>query len=245
MTQRTSHKSLKKALLPFKSQSFDLQLHLYAVLVNNYLLYGNYGFDSRVGEMHIMTAADRQRFAECSGQAYVGYPLFDWMLHGHSDIEWSRAIWRANYAAFNQSVLIYSDCIDVNGTVVFVRPRHKPINSWKFLRHSLGLMWRYLPQIIRYSLFCENVSRRHIDHSTWYLYDLAVKPECQGCGIASQLLRPMLAYFDRIGAKCYLETHDIKNVAMYRHFGFEIVESPRMPHSDLTHYAMSRKPLPQ
>lgn len=42
MTQRTSHKSLKKAFLPFKSQSFDLQLHLYAA---SYLKGRGFTFD--------------------------------------------------------------------------------------------------------------------------------------------------------------------------------------------------------
>lgn len=43
--------------------------------------------------MYMMAEADRLRFAECSGLAYVGYPLFDWMFHGRSDLEHSQAIW--------------------------------------------------------------------------------------------------------------------------------------------------------
>lgn len=89
---------------------------------------------------------------------------------------------------------------------------------------------------------CQTLHYR--DERTWYLYDLAVRPQYQGKGGASRLLRPMLAYFDRIGANCYLETHDAKNVAMYEHFGFAIVEFPTLPHSELRHYAMQRKPKP-
>ena len=194
--------------------------------------------------MHMMTDADRQRFAECSGCAYVGYPLLDWIFQGHASLQRSRAIWSANYAAFTSSVLAYSDSADIRGTAVFVRPGHTPVSVARFLRHGVRSLWRYLPRIIRYSLLCESVFSRHRDHNTWYLYDLAVDPLYQGKGIATQLLRPMLAYLDRIGANCYLETHCAKNVAMYEHWGFELMESPRMPHAELRHYAMLRKPKP-
>lgn len=194
--------------------------------------------------MHMMTDADWLRFAECSGRAYVGYPLLNWIFQGRADLQRSRAIWRANYAAFTPSVLAYSDSADIKGTVVFVRPGCEPVSVAGFLRHGICSLWRHLPRIVRYSLLCESVYRRHRDHNTWYLYDLAVDPLYQGKGIATQLLQPMLAYLDRTGTKCYLETHDAKNVAMYEHFGFELVESPRMPHAELRHYAMLRKPRP-
>lgn len=194
--------------------------------------------------VHIMTEAERQRFAACSGEAYVGYPLFDWMFRGQSGIEISRATWHANYAAFTNSVLAYTDSTDISGTAVFVRPGGRPLNDLRFLLHSPCSLWRHMPRMLRYSIFCESVAHRYINDGAWYLYDLAVRPECQGKGVASRLLRPMLAYLDREGAECYLETHDAKNVAMYEHFGFELMESPFLPHSTLRHYAMLRKPKP-
>ncbi|MGN0030251.1 MAG: GNAT family N-acetyltransferase [Marinilabiliaceae bacterium] len=192
--------------------------------------------------MHMMTEDDKPRFADCSGEAYVGYPLFDWMFRGRSDSERSHAIWNANYAAFTPSVIVYSDSAEVRGTAIFVRPGREPLSDLRFLLHSPRLLWPHMGRIVRYSLVCESVARHFRDERTWYLYDLAVKPQHQGKGVASRLLRPMLAYFDRIGANCFLETHDAKNVAMYEHFGFALVESPTLPHSGLRHYAMLRKP---
>lgn len=192
-------------------------------------------------DMYIMQDADRMQFAECSGLAYEGYPLFDWMFQERSDKDHSCDIWRANYAAFKSSVLAYSDSKDIRGTAVFVQPECQPVSIIKFLRYGLRTLWRDIPRIYRYSLLCERISLKYQAPNTWYLYDLAVKPEHQGKGIASRLLRPMLAYLDRIGANCYLETHDAKNVSMYEHFGFELVESPYMPNSELRHYAMLRK----
>lgn len=194
--------------------------------------------------MHMMTEADKPRFADCSGEAYVGYPLFDWMFRGRADSERSHAIWKANYAAFTPSVIIYSDSAEVRGTAIFVSPECGPVSDWKFLSNSPRLLWPHMARIVRYSIVCESVARQFMDERTWYLYDLAVRPQYQGKGVASQLLRPMLAYFDRVGANCNLETHDAKNVAMYEHFGFALVKSPCLPHSELRHYAMLRKPTP-
>lgn len=51
----------------------------------------------------------------------------------------------------------------------------------------------------------------------------------------------MLAYFDRTGQDCYLETLDEKNVSLYEHFGFKLMESVKLPDSQLTLYAMLKK----
>ena len=119
--------------------------------------------------MYMITEADKQRFAECSGEAYVGYPLFDWMFRGRSDSERSHAIWNANYAAFTPPVVIYSDCAEVRGTAIFVRPGRKPLSDWRFLRHSPRLLWPHMARIVRYSLVCESVARHYRDERTWYL----------------------------------------------------------------------------
>lgn len=113
-----------------------------------------------------------------------------------SDKERSCDIWRANYAACKSSVLVYSDSKDIRGTAVFVHPVCQPVSIIKFLRCGLRTLWRDIPRIYRYSLLYERISRKYQTPNTWYLYDLAVKPEYQGYGIASRLLRPMLAYLD-------------------------------------------------
>lgn len=50
--------------------------------------------------VHMMTDTYKPRFVDCSGEAYVGYPLFDWIFRWRPDSERSHAIWKANYAAF-------------------------------------------------------------------------------------------------------------------------------------------------
>lgn len=76
----------------------------------------------------------------------------------------------------------------------------------------------------------------------WYLSLLAVDPEQQGKGYASKLLNEMLAQIDEEGLPCYLETEGKKNVFIYKHFGFEVVDEFVVPETNDKIIAMLREP---
>jgi ribosomal protein S18 acetylase RimI-like enzyme len=77
----------------------------------------------------------------------------------------------------------------------------------------------------------------------WYLAILAVDSQHQGKGYASKLLNEMLSYIDGEGLHCYLETEGKKNVSMYQHFGFEVVDEFIIPGTKDKLVAMLRKPM--
>ncbi len=76
----------------------------------------------------------------------------------------------------------------------------------------------------------------------WYLAILAVDSQHQGKGYASKLLNEMLSYIDGEGLHCYLETEGKKNVSMYQHFGFEVIDEFIVPRTKDKLVAMLRKP---
>lgn len=84
-------------------------------------------------------------------------------------------------------------------------------------------------------LFYDNLNKKkhevHGNFPHWYLYNIAVDPKHQGKGWASVLLNPMLAKADKEKLPCYLETSD-RNVSMYKHFGFEVIEHISLPEYD-------------
>jgi GNAT superfamily N-acetyltransferase len=75
----------------------------------------------------------------------------------------------------------------------------------------------------------------------WFLQILGVDPGYQGQGFSSRLLKPLLARADREGLPCFLETQAEKNVALYEHFGFRVVEEGIIPGSGIKSWAMLRK----
>jgi len=123
--------------------------------------------------------------------------------------------------------------------------KEKPF--WRIL--TSGAIW---PAIIigikamrKMQAFDEYIERKHkelVPNKHWYLSILAVDPQHQGKGYASKLLNEMLSYIDEEGLHCYLETEGEKNVSMYQHFGFEVVDEFIVPGTNDKLVAMLRKP---
>jgi ribosomal protein S18 acetylase RimI-like enzyme len=89
--------------------------------------------------------------------------------------------------------------------------------------------------------YSQEVRNRVLPEHYWYLQLLGVDPDCQRQGWASRLLKPMLEIADRDGLPCFLETQQPRNVSLYGHFGFLIVEEGTIPMSDVYSWAMVRK----
>jgi ribosomal protein S18 acetylase RimI-like enzyme len=87
-----------------------------------------------------------------------------------------------------------------------------------------------------------NLKKEFTDHYDWYLFNLSIKKDAQGKGIASKLMRPMLGFLDDERMVAYLETNKADNVGLYRHYGFELKKEELIPKSPVTHYAMVRQP---
>ncbi len=75
----------------------------------------------------------------------------------------------------------------------------------------------------------------------WFLQIVGVDPRFQGKGYAGRLLRPMLSRIDVEGLPCYVETLDEKNVRLYEHLGFELLEKSEIPETGLSIWTMLRQ----
>jgi predicted acetyltransferase len=52
-------------------------------------------------------------------------------------------------------------------------------------------------------------------------------------GYVSKLIKPMLKRINEEGFPVYLETQNEKNVPLYEHYGFEVVEATTYPNTDI------------
>ncbi|HEX6782015.1 MAG TPA: GNAT family N-acetyltransferase [Solirubrobacterales bacterium] len=73
------------------------------------------------------------------------------------------------------------------------------------------------------------VESRHPREPHLYLAALGVRPEGQGQGLGSALLRPGIEQADRLGLPAYLESSNIRNVPLYERHGFEVTEEVTLP----------------
>ena len=75
----------------------------------------------------------------------------------------------------------------------------------------------------------------------WYLRCIGVDPKFQGQGFGSRLITPMLARIDKEQLPCYLDTNTEENIALYEHFGFNVVKHFQIPSSDVINWSMVRE----
>ena len=89
--------------------------------------------------------------------------------------------------------------------------------------------------------YAENKHRELVPSPHWYLVVIGVDPQFQGKGYASRLLSSMLSKIDEEGLPCYLETEKEKNVALYQHFSFKVVDEYIVPETTVKLWAMLRE----
>lgn len=90
---------------------------------------------------------------------------------------------------------------------------------------ALARVFRDFPRA--FELF-ELFDTHHRRDRHYYLQFIGVRPECQGTGIGSALLRAVLDCCDREGAAAYLEADERSKLLYLRH-GFEATAEIRLP----------------
>jgi ribosomal protein S18 acetylase RimI-like enzyme len=136
----------------------------------------------------------------------------------------------------------------VEGAACWLSPGNTEVTLWRILRTGFVLqraVGRFNPQARREFLaalaYMDEVQKREVPRPHWYLWALGVDPRCQGQGIGSRLLQPVLARADQDGVPCYLETQSERNVAFYRKRGFEVVSDGLLPGLELRVWMMLRQ----
>ena len=99
--------------------------------------------------------------------------------------------------------------------------------GWPWL--SLRCGWTYLFRDARMERRYDRLRDELAPKPHMYLCLLAVDPDFQGKGFAGSLLRPVLARMDLEKLPVYVETQNLKNAAMYEHFGFKLLREDKVP----------------
>jgi GNAT superfamily N-acetyltransferase len=185
--------------------------------------------------------------AEMMARAFEEYPL---TVHSHPD----RATRRARIARGFRSLLrfgvlygeVYAISPDLEGAAMWLYSENSQRTLWRNLRSGgpaalLPLAWRGLAGQRAYREYSREVHQRRAPFPHMYLQLLGVDPVHQGKGYSGRLLRTMFDRIDREGLPCFLETQAEKNVAIYGHFGFRVVEEGLVPGSPVRSWAMLRE----
>lgn len=136
-----------------------------------------------------------------------------------------------------QTCEVYADSKDVNGIIV-VSDETEPYNPLKYyaakafyLLKTMSLLIKDDPSLETFhnfikgkdylnSAWVEDIHKKERMHIIYF----AVRPSKRGKGIASKLMASVLHFADENRLTTSLETHNIKNVRMYEHYGFQLFE---------------------
>ena len=197
--------------------------------------------------LYIVQKSDLDRLAEIAADAYRDYPLHNWFTKGKYDETASKLIMQISLKTMTEDAVIYADSKEMNGFAVwlpfgFSGSKTLPFlmsGGLKLIFHSgLGIIGR----LLAYETYAMNLKKELTDNYDWYLYNLSIKKDAQGKGIASKLMRPMLQFCDDERMVAYLETNKEANVSLYRHYGFDLMKEDLIPKTSVVHYSMVRRP---
>ena len=197
--------------------------------------------------LYIVEKNDLDKLSKVASDAYQDYPLHNWFTKGKYDKKASELIMQISLKTMTEDAIIYADSEELNGFAVwlpfgFTGSKTMPFllnGGLKLIFHSgLGIIDR----LLTYETYAMNLKKEFTDNYDWYLYNLSIKKDAQGKGIASKLLRPMLKFLDDEKMVAYLETNKESNVGLYNHFGFDLKKEEVIPKTTVTHYAMVRNP---
>ena len=197
--------------------------------------------------LYIVKKEDLDCLADIAADAYQDYPLHNWLTGGKYDKKASKLIMQISLKTMTEDAVIYADSEEMNGFAAWLPIGFTGNKTIPFLVNGgVELILHSGPGIIgrllTYENYAMNLKKGFTDNYDWYLYNLSIKKDAQGKGIASKLLRPMLAFCDDEKMVAYLETNKESNVGLYKHYDFELKKEELIPKTTVTHYAMVRKP---
>ncbi|UCC16163.1 MAG: GNAT family N-acetyltransferase [Dehalococcoidales bacterium] len=143
---------------------------------------------------------------------------------------------------------VYTTSADMEGVAVWILSDHYSMTFLRMIRTVpfsviLGLLRNGFQRMESVGDYLDETHQRLLPYKHMYLQMIGVDPQHQGKGFAGKLIKLMLTRLDVEKMPCYLETLDEKNVSLYEHFGFKLLEESNIPGTPLTNWAMLRDPV--
>jgi len=199
-------------------------------------------------ELYIVTMADMKNVIETLLQAFLDDPLLGYFF----DEPEGKLIFLKKFFNYRirNSLLdgrIFATSENIEGVVILTQSEYKKFSWVRAIRTGgMGLYRTAGSKILKRMLAVESfvVSKRFecISEPHWYLGSLAIHPSYQGKGLAGKLVRPVFDMCSSHRKLCVLETQHDYLIEMYKHFGFEVVDSFTLPDANIPHWIMAKSP---
>ena len=206
--------------------------------------------NSNVEKFNIEYGLDKNDLDVFSGNlatSFKGYELFEELSDYKYNVKKMKRFWKVSLKTIAKKAVFLTDGEAANSLAIFLPYQKKGVSTWEYVKAGALLFYptmgiKTTNRMTSFENFALEIKKKHSKPGCWYLYTFVTMPGFRGKGLCSKIMRPMLNYFDDHNQDCYLETVSPVNVEIYKKFGFELVEEVEVPNTNLTLYAMLRKP---
>ena len=193
-----------------------------------------------------LAPSDRDDGLSCLTDAFIQDPLFLWSAATPLSDEKKETLVRFLLSWINHRILTGATGVAVgvrqNGELLGTMTLKPSSTHKETILDTLAGVWNYgsppmykdkeYPPHSRKRLEAMGVTNKRREEvmsdaqQRWiYIQSIGVRKSGQGKGIGKRMLSMVIATADKLEVPIYLETESEGNVAMYRHFGFEEVET--------------------
>lgn len=141
---------------------------------------------------------------------------------------------------------LYATSEKLEGVMSLLPHPPAPVRPWTRLRawslRSIRYARSVQERVAVGTAYLTERRKHHMPGPHMMLETVAVRPELQGRGFGSGLIRHALARADAEQLPLYLDTFALRSAEMYRRFGFCVLEEGRISGMDSPVYLMARQP---
>jgi ribosomal protein S18 acetylase RimI-like enzyme len=142
---------------------------------------------------------------------------------------------------------VYTTSPSVEGVAVWLPSSKSEITFWRAFRSGGMRLQKQLGKqimnrLMSFSTAVDTLHKKHAPFPHYYLFFIGVDPAYQKKRVAGRLITPMLGWLDMQKLPCYLNTQNEKNIGLYEHYGFQVMEQLVLPDSGIVHTALHRNP---
>ena len=143
---------------------------------------------------------------------------------------------------------VYATSPRLEGLAVWLPSEKSGITSWRAFRSGAlklrkGLGKENMARLLSFADLVDWYHKKHAPGPHCYLFFIGVDPAFQGKGFAARLMTPVLIELEKKDIPCYLNTQNERNIPLYEHFGFRVVERVTLP-GGIVHTGMMWMPVP-
>jgi ribosomal protein S18 acetylase RimI-like enzyme len=142
---------------------------------------------------------------------------------------------------------VYTTSPAVEGVAVWLPSTKSEVTFWRAFRSGgmrlqKQLGKKIMDRLMSFSYAVDSLHKKHAPYPHYYLFFIGVDPAYQKKRVAGRLITPMLGWLDMQKLPCYLHTQNEKNIGLYEHYGFQVIEQRVLPDSGIVHTALQRNP---